>query len=59
MPFAKTKYALLCLLVGRMLAAETAILAKLKFFGLGLFVFCGCIVSLLADSTSEGNNVSH
>jgi len=42
-----------------MFAAEAAILAELKLFGLGLLVF-GCrVVSLLALGTAKRNYISH
>jgi hypothetical protein len=41
------------------LAAETAILAELKLFGLGLLVLGGGVVALLALSAGEGHYVSH
>jgi hypothetical protein len=41
------------------LAAETAVLAELKLFGLGLFVLGGGVVTLLALGAGKGHNVSH
>ncbi len=50
---------LLCFTVRCMFSAESAILAKLKLVRSRLLVFCCCIVTLLALSAREGNNVPH
>jgi hypothetical protein len=42
-----------------MLATKTAVLAELKPFGLGLFVFGRRIVPLLAFVAGEGNDITH
>jgi len=42
-----------------MLTTETAVLAKLELLRFCSFILCRCVVSLLALSAGERNNVSH